>query len=238
VFICNGPQETRIIFGNDVGDPRDREGHMKSSLRMLVAVAAALAGLGSSPLQAASIIDEWASVKVPAAPALKPVTVDPKTTALLMLDFIHQACNPQHGRRCIASVPVVKKLLNESREKGLFVVFTGFGKAKKTDVVPDLAPKESEPFRVSFLDKYIGTDLQKLLQDKGIRTVITVGTAANGAVITTASESASRGFKVIVPVDGMSSDNTYAEQYTAWHLTHAPVIPPSITLTKIDMMKF
>ena len=43
--------------------------------------------------QAANIIDEWASVKAPPAPTLKPVTVDPKTTALLMLDFMNQNCS-------------------------------------------------------------------------------------------------------------------------------------------------
>ncbi len=36
---------------------------------------------------AASIIDEWASVKTP-PPTLRPVTLDPKTTALLLLDFV------------------------------------------------------------------------------------------------------------------------------------------------------
>ena len=45
------------------------------------------------PAHAANIIDEWASVKAPPAPALKPVTVDPKTTALLMLDFMNQNCD-------------------------------------------------------------------------------------------------------------------------------------------------
>jgi len=38
------------------------------------------------------IIAEWASVKPPAAPELKPVTVDPKTTALLVLDFMKGNC--------------------------------------------------------------------------------------------------------------------------------------------------
>lgn len=41
----------------------------------------------ASPTHAANIIDEWASVKTPKAPELKAVTVDPKTTALLMLDL-------------------------------------------------------------------------------------------------------------------------------------------------------
>ena len=65
-----------------------------------------------------------------------------------------------------------------------------------------------------------------MLKDKGITTVIVVGTLANGGVLHTASEAALRGFKVVVPVDGMSSpnlDTLYTEQYTAWHLANAPV---------------
>ena len=132
----------------------------------------------------------------------------------------------------------MKKLLTEARGKGMMVIYTGYGKIPKTDVLPELAPTASEPYLLSFLNKYLGTDLEKMLKDKGIQTVITIGTAAHGAVIITASESASRGFKVIVPVDGMSAESTYAEQYTAWHLANAPVIASKITLTKIDMVKF
>jgi nicotinamidase-related amidase len=195
-------------------------------------------GLGASSLHAASIIDEWASVKAPPAPELKPVTVDPKTTALLMLDFVRPSCNPERGRRCIETLPAVKKLLDEARSKGMLVVYTAYGKLTEKDILPEVAPNANEPFVVSFLNKYIGTDLEKILKDKGIQTVITVGTFAHGSVLTTASDSALRGFKVIVPLDGMSFDNLYAEQYTAWHLVNAPVIAGKTTLTTIDMMKF
>jgi len=55
--------------------------------RNLFAAAAVLTAL-ASPTHAANIVDEWANVKAPKAPELKAVTVDPKTTALLMLDFM------------------------------------------------------------------------------------------------------------------------------------------------------
>ena len=44
-------------------------------------------GLAASAASAQTIVDEWATVTAPPAPALKPVTIDPKTTALLMLDL-------------------------------------------------------------------------------------------------------------------------------------------------------
>lgn len=198
---------------------------------------AAVAGLLSGPASAGDVIEEWASVKAPPPPAIKPVTPDPKTTALLMLDFVQQGCNAKRPR-CLESIPAVAKLLSAARAKTMTIIFTGFGKAQRTDILQEVAPVASEPYLVAFLNKYLGTDLEKMLKEQGIQTVITVGTAAHGAVITTASESASRGFSVIVPVDGMSAENTYAEQYTAWHLVNAPVIAPRITLTKTDMVKF
>ena len=59
-----------------------------AKLPCATALCAALAALGAVPALAGDIIAEWASVKPPAAPELKPVTVDPKTTALLVLDFM------------------------------------------------------------------------------------------------------------------------------------------------------
>jgi len=78
--------------------------------------------------------------------------------------------------------------------------------------------------------------LEKILKEKGVKTVIVVGTAAEGAVLNTASQAALRGFKVIVPVDGvLSSATAYAEQYAAWHLANSPRIGPQVTLTRIGL---
>jgi hypothetical protein len=54
--------------------------------RALTAAATALITV-IFPAHATNIVDEWASTKAPPAPELKAVTVDPKTTALLMLDL-------------------------------------------------------------------------------------------------------------------------------------------------------
>jgi nicotinamidase-related amidase len=67
--------------------------------------------------------------------------------------------------------------------------------------------------------------------------LLTVGAAAHGAVLYTASTAAMKGFKVIIPVDGISADNAYAEQYTAWHLVNVPVIGSAMTLTTLEGVK-
>lgn len=199
---------------------------------------AATIGLAAATAHAANIVQEWSSVKAPAAPALKAVTVDTKDTALLMLDFLHSNCNSEHGKRCLASLPIAKKLLSEARAKHMLVVYSAYGKNTEKDVWADVAPKPGDPFVVSFLDKFIGTDLDKILKDHGIKTVIVVGSAANGAAFGTASSAVQHGYTVIVPVDGISSDDLYAEQSAVWNLAHAPVISSKITLTTVDMMKF
>ena len=51
--------------------------------------------------------------------------------------------------------------------------------------------------------------------------VVIAGTAAQGAVLNTASQAAFRGLQVIIPVDGMSAENTYFEQYTAYQMLPA-----------------
>jgi nicotinamidase-related amidase len=190
------------------------------------------------PLYAQSIVDEWNSVKVPPAPELKPVTLDPGTTALLLLDFNKQVCNAERRPRCIASIPVVGKLLKEARSKGVKVIYSLSAGASVADIAKELAPVAGEPAVTSGPDKFLGTDLDKILKEKGVKTVIVAGTAAHGAVLYTASGAALRGIKVIVPVDGMSADNTYAEQYVAWHMLNAPRISNQATLTRIELIKF
>jgi len=186
--------------------------HDVSVLRAAIVVATLAAGsLAALPARAGNIIDDWASVKAPPPPALKEVTVDPSTTALLMLDFLHSNCNDQRRPRCVASLPTMKKLLGEARAAGVPVVYSITSSAKPEDIWADVAPKDGEPIVQASVDKFDKTDLAKILADKGIKTVITVGTAAQGAILYTASAAALRGFNVIVPVDGLSAEDTYFE---------------------------
>jgi nicotinamidase-related amidase len=205
-------------------------------MKHVVLAAAALAAALSLPAQAANIVDEWTSIKQPAAPQLKPVTVDPKTTALLMLDFMRQNCGQRP--RCMESIPAMKKLLGEARAAKVPVVYSIIANSTTADVIKDVAPEAGEPHVQAGPDKFLRTDLEKILKDKGITTVIVNGTAANGAVLFTAAGAALRGLNVIVPVDGMSSADAYADLTTAWTFTNAPGISPKTTLTKSEMIKF
>jgi len=203
---------------------------------MALAATLLIAGLGLCPAQAADIIDEWANAKAPPAPALKPVTVDPKTTALLMVDFLPSGCG---GRpRCLASLPAMKQLLAAARGHGATVIYSVGGNFSTADILKDVAPLGNEPWVKSHADKFVHTDLEKILKDKGIQTVIVTGTAANGGMLYTASGAALRDFKVIVPVDGLSGDDLYTEQLAVWQLANGPGFAQQVTVTRSDMIKF
>ena len=205
------------------------------SLVMACLVVAFAAGYSYG--QSKTIIDEWVSVQAPKPPELKPVTLDPKTSALLVLDMVKQTCNIERRPRCLDTVPKIQALLKQARAKGIAVVHSITTAATPADIAKDLTPLDGEPIVKSSADKFFKTDLEKILRDKGIKTVIIIGTAAQGAVLNTVSQAAFRGLKVIVPVDGMSAENTYFEQYTAYHLANAPGVGQQVTLTKFDMIR-
>ena len=153
-----------------------------------------------------------------------------------MLDFMNQNCGKRPA--CVASIPAVKKLLTAARAAKASVIYSIIANSTTADVIKDVAPMADEPHVQAGPDKFLNTDLAKILKDKGIQTVIVTGTASNGAVLFTAAGAAMRGLKVIVPVDGMSAADPYADLSTAYTFATAPLVSAKSTLTKIDMIKF
>lgn len=184
-----------------------------------------------------TIIEDWAAATPPSPPALRAVTVDPKTTGLLVLDVQQQSCNLDRRPRCVASVPRIAALIARAAAKDLPVIYS-LSSGSVTDILWQVRPLGNEPLVISNSDKFLRTDLERILAERGIRTVIVVGTAAHGAVLHTASAAALRGLQVIVPVDGMSAESLYIEQYVAWHLANAPTIGARVTLTRTDLVNF
>jgi nicotinamidase-related amidase len=184
----------------------------------------------------ADIIDEWASVQSPAKPVLKSVTVPAKTTALMMLDFLNRNCGTRP--RCVATLPAVKKLLASARAAHATVVYSIISNSTTSDVMKDVAPKANELHVLSGPDKFVETDLEKILKDRGITTVIVAGTASNGAVLFTAMGAVMRGMNVVVPVDGMSAADPYADLSTVYMFGHAPSLAVKSTLTRGAMIGF
>lgn len=185
-----------------------------------------------------TIMDEWERVEVPPPPELQPIRVDPKVTALLILDIQRQNCNAERRPRCVESVPKIQNLLKEARARGICIVHSLIPKTDVSDIWEEVTPLEGEPVVEGVADKFLNTDLKMILEKRGIKIVILVGSAAHGAVLHTATGAALRGLQVIVPVDGMSADLPYAEQYTAWHLANSPASRNQTRLTRFSMIQF
>ena len=56
----------------------------------------------------------------------------------------------------------------------------------------------------------------------------------------TSNGAAQRGFEVVVPVDGMSSEEAFNELYAAWHLYKGgpAALVDHVTLSRSDLIKF
>jgi nicotinamidase-related amidase len=190
---------------------------------------------------AGDIIADWDSVKLPPKPELKPATVDPKTTALLVLDLMKNNCGVRP--RCMPIVPTIKKLLDEARAHNMMIVYNLTGNSKPEDMADASVMPKPGDFMIKNGrggDKFIDSNLEAGLKEKGIKTVIITGTSAQGAVATTSNGATGRGLKVVVPVDGTASEDAFREAYAIFHLAGGgpAALTQNVTVTRSDMIKF
>src|SRR3978361_2205430 len=213
-----------------------------TSMRTLFAVllSAGLICTAAPSVQAQTVIEEWATAKIPAPPPLKPAKLEGKETALLVMDFTKQTCTPERRKRCADSVSKVEKFVTEARAKGALIIYSvAVPNSVPAAVLPARTPATGEQVLPPLgPDKFITSELEKTLKDKGIKTVVAMGTQAQTSVLHTGATAALKGFKVVVPVDGMSADDVFPELYTAWHLATAARISSNVTLTKFELIGF
>lgn len=213
---------------------------MTSVLLRLSAVLAAIAaaGFAAAPARAADVISEWSTIQMPPAPTLKPATVDPKTTALLLFDFMKENCGARP--RCVAAVPTLKALMDKARVANMLIAYTFPGGGEVID--PAIAPHPGEVVdqKRGGPDKFLESDLDQRLKSHGIKTVILCGTSAQGVGLGTGAAAAQRGYLVIYPVDCLPSESAFREAYAAWHMAGGgpPVTTKWVTVTRSDMITF
>jgi nicotinamidase-related amidase len=203
-----------------------------------VTAAAVAFGYGAMPARAADLIAEWSSLQMPPAPTLKVVTVDPKTTALFLFDFMTENCGQRP--RCIEAVPALKAIHDRARAADMLIAYTLPGGGKIID--PGIAPRADEVVNQTAggPDKYLGSDLDQRLKAHGIKTVILCGTSAQGVGLGTGSGAVQRGYAVIYPVDCLPSESAFREAYAAWHMAGGgpPVTTKQVTVTRTGMITF
>jgi nicotinamidase-related amidase len=198
-----------------------------------------LVGVGMS---LASVLVAGAQPAPPELPDPARVTLDPATTAYLVLDVNSAVCPPRPA--CLSAVPTVSRLLTRARDAGVFVVYSTTPGAQ---VLPDVAPRPNDPLITSRADKFFNTDLDQQLKDHGIQTVLLVGSAANGAVLYTSFGAVERGYTVVVAEDGISSGpefDTYLAEYQVLNqpgfanADNEPLRSNAATLSSTDLISF
>ena len=187
-----------------------------------------------------TVIDEWQSIKPPPVPPLKPVTIDPSKTAFLLLDFLKHVCTPETRPRAAAALPKLQAFLQEARKRNMVVVHTttstGGDNAQLADAIK---PVDGERVYIAPFDKFHGNDLEPYLRSRGIDTVVVTGTSANGCLLFTTAGALLRGFRAIVPIDGMPANTPYQEQFVAWQIANGPGhFGRSAVLTRFDAISF
>jgi nicotinamidase-related amidase len=203
-------------------------------------VAAALTS--AAVLLAPATVAGAAQPEPPEIPDPVPVMVDPATTAYLVLDINSAVCPPRPA--CLASIPAVTRLLQRARGANALV---GYSTTPGAQVLPDVAPGPGEPLVTSRADKFFNTELDQILKDHGIQTLILVGSAANGAVLYTTFGAVERGYTVVVAADGISSGpefDTYLAAYQVLNMpgfanpTNESLRPTAATLSRVDLISF
>jgi nicotinamidase-related amidase len=183
-----------------------------------IAIALLLASFGSA--FSADIISDWTKAATPPPPELKDVTIDPATTALLLLDIMKENCGVRP--RCVAAVATMTRLHDEARARNIVVWYSlvgSNGKATPEDVMdPAIKPRAGEWYRPLGPDKFVGSTLEPTLRQAGVKAIVICGTWFQGATAGTASGAAQRGYRVIVPVDCSAGEDVYREQYATYHL--------------------
>jgi nicotinamidase-related amidase len=202
---------------------------------------AAPASAAASKPAASTAASAGASTAPDAIPAPKPVTVDAKTTSILVLDTSARCDDPKDV--CSKLVPVLKPFLDKARARQVFIVHTVSASAKGTTLgavskVLEAKPDEPVLYPDGF-DKFVDGELQKLLAPKGIKTLAITGSSTNVAVLhTTTGAARNLAYQVVIPEDGANASNQYEHDYALHQMSVLPNMAPRFTFTTLNQISF
>jgi nicotinamidase-related amidase len=178
----------------------------------------------------------------PNRPEPKPVALDAKGTAILVLDLNARCHDPK--QICNQLTPRLGEFLEKARAASVLIVYSVSAAAKGTplgEVAAPLKRRDGEPIIYpDAFDKFTGGELQSLLKDKGIKTVVITGASTNAAVLYTATTAARmHRYNVVVPMDGMVANTSYEQEYTFHQFTVLPSdAAKQFQFTKLEMVGF
>jgi nicotinamidase-related amidase len=189
--------------------------------------------------------------QVPASPADVAVTLNPATTALLVMDVITPICATQPN--CAIILPHVVALTAAARKAGAFVVYSAAapnGLTVPVTAPPFLAgaePQKGDPIVLGVgQDRFYSTALDGLLRSHGITTVILAGWRENGSLLYTAVGANLRNLTAVVAEDATSATNDYDIAIGRYQLLtqlngnakNEPLKKGAVTLSRSDLISF
>jgi len=213
--------------------------------RTVVMTGLALALCGGASAPAAQAPAKMITLQMPATPDPARVTLDPKTTALMVLDYVEDICNNQVSCKT-KMLPAMTPFMERVRKAGLTVAY-GTRAPNQTKWLKEVAPTPGD-IRVTNTaqDRFYGTDLDKELKAKGIKTLIMVGWKISGSVTYTSVGAMAHDYTVVVPMDTTSAGSDYETTIGFYNvlnsgnanLANQPLKPSAVTLTRTDMITF
>jgi nicotinamidase-related amidase len=161
----------------------------------------------------------------PNRPEPKPITLDAKTTAILVLDLSSRCHDAKQV--CSKLMPAMGEFLEKARAASVPIIFTVSASAKGTplgDVASPLKRKEGEPvIYPDAFDKFVGGELQAFLKEKGAKTLVVTGSSTNGGVLyTVTTATRTLRYNVVMPMDGVNANTRYEQEYSIHQFTVLP----------------
>ena len=185
------------------------------------------------------------TLQMPATPDPARVTLDPKTTALMVLDYVEDICNSQPSCKG-QMLPAMTPFMERVRKAGLVVAY-GTRERNMTHWLKEVAPAPGDIKVLNTAqDRFYNTDLDKVLKAKGIKTLIMVGWKISGSVTYTSVAAMARDYTVVIPMDTTSAGSGYETTIGFYNvlnsgnanLANEPLKSKAVTLTRTDMITF
>jgi Isochorismatase family len=185
------------------------------------------------------------TLQMPATPDPARVTLDPKTTALMVLDYVEPICNAQPSCKD-KMLPAMTPFMERVRKAGLTVAYGTRGQ-NMSKWLKEVAPTTGDIKIINTAqDRFYNTDLDKALKAKGIKTLIMVGWKVSGSVTYTSVGAMAHDYTVVIPVDTTSAGSDYETTIGFYNvlnsgnanLANEPLKPKATTLSRTDMITF
>jgi nicotinamidase-related amidase len=185
------------------------------------------------------------TLQMPARPDPARVTLNPRTTALMVLDYVEDICNSQPSCKT-QMLPAMTPFMERVRKAGLTVAY-GTRAQNMTKWLKEVAPAAGDIKIINTAqDRFYNTDLDKELKAKGITTIIMVGWKVSGSVTYTSVGAMAHDYTVVIPVDTTSAGSDYETAIGFYNvlnsgnanLANDPLKPKAVTLTRSDLITF